>query len=165
MLNKSEVHDLFRQHVPDDVKIVWMDLETYVVRAIEHPFIQAQIELGIYNDINIFTDFLSPACSYSQSGRLEICYDLLVAHAEGVDETLTRAYLTMMALHEAHHFHVNEVPSGAEAHGHSELECIAETAAENPEIEALSQEFENVSPVFQRVYARIADIQREKMTT
>lgn len=165
MLSKSEVHSLFREHVPDEVLIVWVDPETYINRAMQHPFIQAQMDIGIYNEENIFTDFLSPACSYTQAGRLELCYDLLAASAEGVDEELTRAYLTMMALHEAHHFHVNAQPQNAQAHGHSELECIAATAASNPEVEALSQEFENVSPVFQRVYARIADIQRERITT
>lgn len=163
MLNKVEVLDLFRQYIPDTIDIVWVDPDTYIDRALEHPFIQAQISVGVYDEENIYEDFLSPACSFSQFNRLELCYELMASHGDGVDDRLTRAYLTIMALHEAHHFHTKRVPSGVEEHGHSELECIAVTAANHPEMEALSQEFENASPVFQRVYARIAHLQKERV--
>lgn len=163
MLSQSEVERIFRDHLPDDVAIEWIDRAAFIRTAMEHSFIKQQIAVGIYNERNIYTDFLSPACSYSQFKRLELCYDLMVDHAEGVTDDLTTAYLTAMALHEAHHFHTDHVPGNAEEHALAELACIAETKAKDPALEARAQEFERMSPVYKRVYERIAELQKARI--
>lgn len=163
MLSQPEVESIFRDHLPVDVEIEFVDRAAFIRTAMEHSFIQKQIEVGIYDERNIYTDFLSPACSYSQFKRLELCYDLMVDHAVGVSDDLTTAYLTAMAMHEAHHFHTDHVPGDAEAHALAELECIAETKRKDPALEARAQEFERMSPVYKRVYERIAEIQRVRM--
>lgn len=163
MLSQEAVETIFRTHVPDHVSIEFIDRVTFIRTALDHSFIRQQIEVGVYTEQSIYRDFLSPACSYSQFNRLELCYDLMVDHAEGVDDDLTEAYITAMAMHEAHHFHTNHVPTSADEHALAELECIAVTKAKDPALEAKAQQFERQSPVYKRVYERIAEIQRVRM--
>jgi hypothetical protein len=165
MLSVPEVESIFRDYVPEDVHIEFVDRVTFIRSALNNTFVQMQIEVGIYDEKNIYTDFLSPACAYSARKRLELCYDLMVDQAAGVDDSLTTAYLTAMALHEAHHFHVNHAPSGPEEQALAELECIAETKAKDPALEARAQEFERNSAVYKRVYERIAEIQKARLMT
>ena len=165
MLSQSEVYEIFAKHVPDHVDVLMVPVDDYIGRALEHSFIQRQIDVGIYTEENIFTDFLSPACSYRQFDRLEVCYDLIAAHAEGVSDELTVSYLTNMAVHEAHHFHEDHpIPVGATQHALVELACIELTAAQDPALNAKVQQFEQESPVYRRVYERIAVI-KEAMAT
>lgn len=160
MLSQAEVLNIFRTYIPEGIEVVFIDRAEFIRSALFNPFIQKQIEVGVYTEKNIYKDFLGPACAFSQSKRLELCYDLMADHAEGVDDELTIAYLTAMALHEAHHFHIDHMPGSAEEHALSELECIAATKQKDPALEARAQEFERNSPVYSRVYERIAALQK-----
>lgn len=165
MLSQDEVGSIFHDHLPIDVDVVFVERAAYIRSALEHSFIRKQIEVGIYTEKNIYDDFLSAACSYKGRKEVEVCYDLLVAHAEGVDDDLTTAYVTAMALHEAHHFHEDHpVPQTADEHALTELACIAATKENDPALEAKAQEFERKSAVYKRVYERIAELQKARIT-
>lgn len=159
LLTKADVYVAFITYLPAKVDIVFVDLDDYIQKALLNPFIQRQIGVGIYDHDNIKTDFLSAAVAYPQQSRLEISLDLINAHAEGVDLDLVEAYLHNMAVHEAHHFHESNAPGTAIEHAHNELECIEAVRQKYPDLDAKSQQFEAVSPVYQRVYARIKALQ------
>jgi hypothetical protein len=163
MLSQVEVESIFRDYIAEEVKIEFVDRVTFIRSALDNPFIKMQIQVGIYDEKNIYADFLGPACAYVGQRRLELCYDLMVDHAAGVADDLTTAYITAMAMHEAHHFETDHVPTDAEGHALSELECIAATKAKDPALEARAQEFERKSSVYKRVYERIAEIQKERI--
>lgn len=165
MLSQAEVESIFRDYLPEDVEVLFVERAAYIRTALQHSFIQKQIEIGIYTDSNIYDDFLSPACSYTLRKEVEVCYDLIVDHAQGVADDLTLAYVTAMASHEAHHFHEEHKPSTADEHALTELACIAATKAKDPALEAKAQEFERMSPVYKKVYLRIAELQKAMMTT
>lgn len=160
MLSQTDVYEVLVQHLPAHVDIVFVGLDDYIATAKKNPFIQRQIAVGIYNDQNIREDFLSAACSYVLADRLEVCLDLINAHIEGVQPRLVQAYLRNLAAHEAHHFHEKNTPDDALAHAHNELDCIETVRREYPDLDAMNQEFEAQSPVYQRVYARIQALQR-----
>lgn len=164
MLSQSETESIFRDFIPEDVQIEFVPLDKFIESALDNTFIQMQVAAGIYTEENIYTDFLSPACAYSQFRRLELCFPLMVGLADGVDDTLTTAFLTNMAMHEAHHFETNHIPTSGHEHALSELECIAATADKDPVLQAKASQFENESPIFQKVFARIADLQKEMVT-
>ena len=156
MLTQLEVMEIFRTHVPDGVDIYFVPAKDFITTALNNPYIQKQVEIGIYTPDNIWMDFLSPACSYSQFNRLEVCYDLLKNHAVGVDdEDLIRAYIVMMAVHEAHHFHVNHTPTNVEEHAEAEAACLRETTENFPDLSKKAAEFEAQSLTYKRVYDRI----------
>lgn len=159
MISQGEVLAIFGTHLPTDVHIEFLPLREFVDKSLESPFIQRQIEVGIYNLSNIYDDFLSPACSYVQQRYVEVCYDLLVAHAEGVeDEALIRAYVVSIAQHEAHHFHQNLLPVTWQEHAYSELECIHD--AFDPEMERDVELFQEQSVVYSRVFGRLGGLER-----
>lgn len=165
MLSKAAIEHIFREYLPEDVKVMFVNRVEYIRRALDHPFILSQIQIGIYTEESIYTDFLSPACAYTGRRELEVCAELLEDHADGVPDDLTEAYIRAMAMHEAHHFHEeHEKPSTAEQHALTELACIKATKEKNPALEALAQEFERTSPVYVRVYARIAALHQKAMT-
>lgn len=153
--SKTEVQDIFEFFMPDAVQTRFVSREEFIQSALGNPYIIHQINLGIYTVENIWTDFLSAACSYSSLGYVEVCYDLIVAHSEGVDDDLTRAYVTLMAAHEAHHFHVNHVPDSVQEHAQAEVDCLHETMRAHPELSMQVEQFEAASPVYQRVYDRM----------
>lgn len=155
MLTQPEIQEIFQQHVPDAVGIRFVSQHEFILKALENPYILEQIRIGIYDFENIWTDFLSAACSYPQRNVLEICYDLIVSHSEGVADELTHAYVTMMAAHEAHHFHVNHVPDDVSGLAQAEVDCLRETMQAHPELSMQVEQFEAASPVFQRVYDRM----------
>lgn len=156
MLSSDEVLEIFKIHMPENVHIRMVTKEEYIQCALGNPFIQKQIQVGIYDFANIWTDFLSGACAYPGMDLVEVCYDILHDHMEGVDDvTLCHAYITMMALHEAHHFHADESPQGWEEHTVSETACIQAVSSEHPDLSSEVERFEAASAVFQRVYERM----------
>lgn len=162
MLSQTQVESIFREWIPADVTIVFAGRAEFIRSALDNPFIKMQIEIGIYDESNIYTDFLSPACAYTMTKRLVLCYDLMVDHAVDVPDDLTVAYLTTMAIHEAHHFEEDCRPGSAEQHAASESACIAATQTKDPALAARTEEFEALSAVYQRVYERITEIQNRR---
>lgn len=156
MLSCEEIVEIFRTHVPEEIDIQVASRKEFISSALNNIYVQRQIEVGIYTDESIWTDFLSPVCSYSKLNRMVICYDLLVDHCEGVQDTdLIQAYITMMALHEAHHFHVNDMPHDFKSHIEAEMECVRKTTETNMDLSDMVERFENQSVVYQRVYNRL----------
>src|SRR4051794_34991097 len=158
MLTKRECLKIFKTHLPKTAKITVVTSEQFVAQALAHPFIQTQIRVGIYSAENIHTDFLSCAVTYSTQNRMDFCYEQFLLQAEGVDDATARAYLTHVALHEAHHFHTRCAPIGVSNQAQAELKCIQDVARNFPEVTSAAALFEAASPVFQRVYSRMRDI-------
>lgn len=158
MLTKRECLKIFRQYVPMNVRINVVSSADFIRQAKGHPFIQTQISAGIYTEENFHQDFLSCAVAFSTLNQMDFCYEQFSIQAEGVDDATARAYLTHVALHEAHHFHARCAPVTASDHAHSELQCIQDVARDFPEVTSAAQAFEAASPVFQRVYARMREL-------
>lgn len=153
MLSEREVWEIFKRELPG-VDVVNVPRMSYVEASMKHVFIQQQIRLGIYNEDNIYTEFLSYARSYVPLNRVEYCYELLQLHAWSVPDAIVRAYVAHVAHHEAEHFRTTNRPGTWQEHALAELECTHST--DNSAEDAFSK----ASPVVQRVYARIAKIER-----
>lgn len=155
MISQIEVEEILREHL-SDVRITFIRRRMYVDMSLSNSFIKAQVDAGIYDLDNIYDDFLSAMRSFPALGELDVCYDLIQSYSEDVDDALTRKWLKMVAVHEAHHFAEAANPLTAGAHVVNEMACIQTTRDANPELAKLADEFEAASPVFQRVYKRIA---------
>lgn len=158
MLSRRECVKIFEKYLPRTAKLRVVSSEDFIAQALGHPFIRTQIHVGIYTEENIHQDFLSCAVTYSTLNRMDFCYEQFALQAQGVDDDVARAYLTHVALHEAHHFHTRCTPVGVQAQAQAELKCIQDVARDFPEVTSAAQAFEAASPVFQRVYARMQDI-------
>ena len=158
-LSQSEIVHLFSITLPPDVTINIVPLKEYIGNALNHPFIQHQIRLGVYTKESIWGDFLSPSASFMRPRIVEVCYDLLGLLAVGVEDgALIKGYIQNLALHEAHHFEINDDPITWQEHAENELECIQATAVANPAVTVKADKFEQASLAFQRVSARIQAI-------
>lgn len=154
MITQDQVLDIFIEHLPD-VSISFIPREDFIYLALLSPFIQRQIGMGIYDNDNIYTDFLSPAFSYPALNRLNICYELLLESTIGTDLNVAIGYITNIAVHEAHHFEELTTPQTADDHASNELECINAVAIKHPHLAELTAKFEETSHMFQRVYKRM----------
>lgn len=156
----EEIEQLFREYLPDDVTIEFMDVEQYIEEAQRHPYVRMQIAMGIYNHRNIREDFLSPAKVHAAEREQVICSDLLNNLIEGITPTIARDYVRYIAAHETHHFHGHTQPSTASHHAQTELECAQEIAVAHPELSVAAKFVEGNSPVYVRVLARMDDIKQ-----
>src|SRR3954466_11110292 len=120
MLTCDDVTAILREHLPPDVSIRLVDRDTFVARARIHPYVQKQIDRGIYDDDTFADDFLSFVCSYVPFQRVDLCYDQLVRLAESVPENVVRRFIEYVARHEAHHF-VQQPARDLTDHGHQEI--------------------------------------------
>jgi hypothetical protein len=145
MLTKRECVKIFKDHLPKDAQIKVVKSRDFVAQALAHRFIQTQIHVGIYSEENIHTDFLSCAVTYTSMNRMDFCYEQFLLQAEGVDDATARAYLTHVALHEAHHFHTRCAPVSVSDHAHAELKCIEDVARAFPEVTSAAKAFEVAS--------------------
>lgn len=158
MLSQHECLAIFEQYIPNTAKIRVVPSKDFIAQALEHPFVRTQIRVGIYTEEDFHQDFLSCAVTYSTLNRMDFCYEQFCLQAEGVDDETSRAYLTHVALHEAHHFHTRCVPIGPMDQAEAERKCIEDVARDFPEVTSAAAAFEAASPVFRRVYARMKDI-------
>jgi hypothetical protein len=155
VISQKECVRIFKKHLPKGTKVNIVSRESFVQQALNHFFIQRQIELGIYDIANIHNDFVSCAVSYSEFNQMDFCYDMLCLQADGLDDTLVRAFVTYVALHEAHHLRAHHLPRTIHEQAQAEEECIAEVDRSFPDLAEKAHEFEAKSPVFQRVMQRV----------
>jgi len=158
MISQKDCVRIFKQHLPKGIKIVVVSKDSFVGQALNHFFIRKQIELGIYTEENIHTDFGSCAVSYGTKKRMDFCYEMLCLQAEGIDDDLVRAFVTYVALHEAHHFTAQHRPLTVLEQARAEEECINDVDQTFPDLAAKAREFEAKSPVYQRLLARVRAI-------
>lgn len=153
MLSEREVRDIFVAELPG-VDIANVGRVPFVEQAMKHAFIRKQIEVGIYDEQNIYTDFLGVACSFVPLNRVEYSYELISLVAENVPNDITRRWLEMLAHHEAHHFKQQHRPMTWEQHAVAELEC-------NDHMDASAEtDFAEHSVTYIRVLLRIKLIEK-----
>lgn len=156
MLDQDQVRAIFTDECAaaklTGVQIVDMPLRPYVESSLASEFIRTQIRVGIYDETNIYEDFLSYSRSYVAAGVLHYCYELIAKHSEGVPDDVTRAYLQHVARHEIHHFLETDRPGSVLDHIHAE-----QHANESMDL-AAEKAWMSQSPGARRVMARIEAI-------
>lgn len=162
-LTPERVTDLFMEYLPAGVDVVFENPDTYVASAMSNPFVQYQIKLGIYDETNIWTEFLGVAKSIVVLDQVIVCLQLINGQVEGLPGDLAEAYVRHVAAHEAHHFeHNHAITTGNNliAQAHRENECNQLIAERYPQLEQLRSQVDKQSVIISRVYKRIRDLQR-----
>lgn len=165
MISEDLVADIFRQYIPEQVHLVFVNRDKFITDSLGNDFIREQIRVGIYSEDNIWDDFLCAAKAYSLLCRVEVCIELIEQLTEGLDDELTGAFIHWTAAHEAHHFEDSHMIPSADprAQARHEQDCNALVSARYPELEARMTQVEENSSVYKRVYARIENIQAARM--
>lgn len=161
-LTEDRVIELFKEYVPDDVEIVFEDHAKYIINALVNPTVQLQMRLGIYDEVNIWEDFLGFARAHTEQNRIVIDMALVHSQSDGLSGELAEVLIRHAAAHEAHHFEHGHfgVAGSVQQQLHRETECEDLIASRYPELEARKREVEAASPVYQRVYERVKNIRR-----
>lgn len=139
--------------------VIEVDHDEYIADALLHPFIQAQVEAGIYSAQNIGTEFLSVAKTFADQKVCEVDTALIESHMQGVDLVAAFGYVASVALHEYHHmiYHGGPQVSHAEQMAR-EVECAEYLNKTHPEVMKQAASAEMQSQTIQRVYRRMADL-------
>jgi hypothetical protein len=166
-ITQRQVREIFEQYLPEQVDIQFIGKNKYVTESLLNPFVQKQIEIGIYDEENIFDDFLSVAKAYSLLRRVEICMELVQAHVVDLSDDLGTAFIHWTAAHEAHHFEdAHMLPaSDPRVQAMHEKDCNDLVSERYPHLEALMTQVELHSSMYQRVYKRIEAIQAAREAT
>lgn len=154
VISKDEVRAIFAANLPDDVTIKMVPRLQHVETLRHHDYIREQIRIGIYDEGNLENDLLSAVSSYVMMRRIEICYDLLADYMKDVPDDVTLGYLLAVALHEGYHFKAGPTYS-LDDHIEQEREANEHVRTIAPTLWEHHQRFEELSPVFRRVYARM----------
>jgi hypothetical protein len=164
MLTDQEIMDIVADTMGPFVLLENTAHMAYMMKAVQNPFVRHQIDIGIYNAMNILTDFLSPMASFPKEGVVSIdCY-LIRKHMDGVADDLARAYVKRMALHEKAHFDCGHEPAdNPQEQALHELECHAK-ADVPPDVNKLAEEAEAQSAVYRRVMRRMRNKQTKIIT-
>lgn len=158
MITFNEVTEIFKRYLPPDVTVLNVDAEPFTSQAKGHPYIQLQMQMGVYSDKNITTDFLSIARAHVSSKLVVVCMELIEGILDGIPDNVARDYIAHVAAHEAHHFHDEHTPVSALEHSQSELNCIREIDLQHPNLVVAVQYVEMNSPVYRRVFQRLDQI-------
>jgi hypothetical protein len=164
MLSEDRIVGLFRMYLDPDVKIINLSAKAMTEQALGHPYVQLQMQIGIYNEENIAADFLSPARAHSDERLQVISVEIFTNILEGIPDDVADDYICHVAVHEAHHFHKDHQPVSAADHSASELECAREIMAAHPEFNNAVAFVEANSPVYRRVYARVEKAKQDIIT-
>lgn len=157
MISKEEVIAIFQAQLPEDVQVRVIPKYQHVETLRHHDYIREQIDIGIYTEDDLEADLLSAVSSYVMLGRMDICYELLVEYAEGVPDDVTLGYLLAVATHEGYHFSAGPTYT-MEAHIEQERDANNHVQQVAPHLWELHQRFEELSPVYRRVYARMRNL-------
>jgi hypothetical protein len=161
IITQRQVREIFEQYLPANVvAIEFVGKDKFIREAIRNPFIAEQMRIGIYDEDNIFEDFLTIAKAYSLLRKVEICMELLQDHVADLSDELGVAYVHWHAAHEAHHFEdAHMLPADdPRTQALHEKACNDLVSERYPQLEALMTMVETNSPVYQRVYKRIEAI-------
>lgn len=161
MLSEQQIRAIFNEYLPDTTGIMTIPAEQFVEQARNHPYVQLQMQMGVYTDENLAQDFLSPARAHPELGLQVICMEIFDQILDGIPDEFAANYVRHVAAHEAHHFHANHEPVSAADHALNELGCVQEIVAKHPELNEAVAYVEANSPVYRRVYARLADIKND----
>lgn len=152
MIASRDIKRIFREELPD-VVVDYVNHERFLRVALLNKFVQAQIEAGIYEDVE--DEFLTSAMSFVPFGLVYVDVEQMVRLMEDVPRTQALAWVRWTARHEAMHFamdHRNVAPENA---AQAELDVNQHIEHHFPRLHAASQQAENVSSRFQRVLTRI----------
>lgn len=164
-LSKQRVTELFMEYLPADVSVSFEEPREYVTGALLNPFVQLQVRIGIYDEWNIWQEFLGVAKSIVILKQVVVCLPLLHNLLEGLDSELVEGYVRYVAAHEAHHFEHGHgfASDDPRAQAHRERECNDLIQERYPELEVLKDRAENESIIIQRVYSRIRSIKEASL--
>jgi hypothetical protein len=137
-----------------------LPLVRYVDNAKKNPFIELQVRMGIYNDENIYEDFLSPAVAHAGENRVIYSSELMQNLMYGVPDRLASIWVLSVASHEASHLTQGHVSTTWEESLAIESQMHDHDGIDKA-IAVLAALAETESAVFQRVYARIESLSRE----
>lgn len=152
------------EYLPTGTDVVFQDQRSYVDGALLNPFIQMQVAIGIYDESNIYDDFLGAAKTIVSLNRVVVCLGLLNNHVEGLDADLAEAYVRAIAAHEAHHFEHGHGPASSVLdQAHQERDCNDLIVVRHPELATAWAQVEQQSTTYQRVYQRIRHIQEARV--
>lgn len=156
MISTEQTLAIFREYLPPRTVVRLVPVKQYVDASLKLPFVRRQVELGIYDLTNIYTDFLSAVKVYTPYTMVDICYELFQNQFEGLTEEQAKALLCWSGAHEAQHLHAGHSNHSAESEARREALCNAALARRYPKLHAMMNEVQYNSVVFQRVYARIS---------
>ena len=162
-LTRERVTELFMEYLPANVEVVFEDVQPYVASAIRNPFVRFQLEIGIYNETNVWTEFLGVAKSVVLLNRVTVCLDLINDQMVGLSDQLAEGYVRHVAAHEAHHFEHNHALMAGSTLEQAlrEKECNRLIAERYPELEKIRSQVDQESVIIRRVYKRIRNLQRK----
>lgn len=168
VVTEDQVREIFAEFLPDVVAIVFVDKDTFIRESLLNPFIREQMRIGLYDEVNIHTDFLSVAKAYSLLRKIEVCLPLLIDHVAVLDEARGVSYIRWLAAHEAHHFEdAHMLPaSDPRVQAMHEKDCNTLIEERYPHLTEAMTDIEKLIPAYQRVYARIDELaaRREAQT-
>lgn len=162
VLSEERIRALFSEYLPrPEISVLVLDAATFTGQALAHPYVKLQIQMGVYNEDNIRTDFLSPARVHTELDLQIICVEIFDHILEGIPDEIAENYVRHVAAHEAHHFHAEHEPVSAADHSASELVCAQEILTRHPELNEAVTYVEQNSPVYRRVFARLDSIKND----
>lgn len=162
MLSDDFIMTVFRTVLGDEVQVDFVELEGYVKHAMDNPFIKMQMDVGIYDQDNIYNEFLSPAVAYAESNRVAVCPDLIRRIMDDVEDSYAALWVLNMAVHEAGHIKAGHAPASLIETLVNEMSLHSHDNELENAIHAVGEFAEYQSPVFQRVMGRVKAIQDER---
>jgi hypothetical protein len=157
LITQIRTLEIFRDHLPEHTIIRVLPAVQYVDVSLKQPYIQRQIEVGVYDQESVYIDFLAAARVYAPFRLADVCYELFANQFHGLTPELAEGLVRWTAVHEAHHFDPMNLAIVDEAE--RELHCNRVIAARYPDVQAVMDEVELKSHVFQRVYARVEGLE------
>lgn len=151
------VEEIFEDHCPKGAAILYEEHNQFIEDSLTSPFIQRQVQIGVYTEQSIYAEFLSPA--YSMPSQQLIVVDVLQIErlmAEAI-ALHARAFCTVVALHEAKHLQeTSPNTSGIVEMARDEQRCNKEIERDHPLLWQQASLAMQDSTIFQRVAQRIA---------
>lgn len=161
MIDAEFIQTVFEALIPEAKIVSDAPLKAYIEAAKKNPFIQVQMEMGIYDEDNIHDDFISPAVCHAEAGHIIYCSEIMQNMMDGVPDTLAGIWVASVATHEGHHLREEHAPKTWEESLAHEVEALDHGHS----MSELAGMAEAQSKVCQRVYARIATLRSEEWTS
>jgi hypothetical protein len=160
LLTDEFIMTVFRTVLGDEVQVDAVDLDTYVTHAMDNQFIRMQIEVGIYDEENIYNEFLSPAVAYAEEMCVAVCPELIRRIMADVDDSYAALWVLNMAVHEAGHIKAGHAPETVLETLENELALHEHGSDLEVAVHLVSSYAEEQSGVFSRVMERVKNLER-----
>lgn len=153
-IGNPKIEEALTLHLPQGTVIVPAGKDEYLAFLMAQPFIQTQVQSGIYEPAHIHEEMLTVAWSWPPR-LVAVCFDLIRWHMASVPLIYGFRWVEAVAIHEAYHLeHHQRRTRSTQEQIDRERECNEALEAHYPEIAAMAAEADRLSPTISRVTQR-----------